>query len=209
MIYDFIAYYKPSEISQSIGNIIKRIRVIAEDKDQIDLVGVLNNFFDDINLSALSLSQPALTMIASLSKAQTDKEVNDILGTLRYFGVNFVIIALPSLTEESAQTSAEELGVLASGYIMLRQPYKTETYSVPVLYSGESVNFKEVPTVGVLMIEILKLLPISDNYGAFTNVKSLLDYYGTTDLETAGYVDVNEVITSINSLGYEYLGLLV
>lgn len=210
MIYDMIAYYKPSETSHlNIGNIIKRIRVLSEDNEELDLVGILNNFFSDVNPSTLSLSQPATTLLFGLSKVQTDKEVNDILGALRYYGVYFSIVELPNLVAEpTEQENMEEYSSMASGYLTLRKSYKSETYSVPVLYSGTMVNFKEIPSVGVLMIELLKLLPLPENFQSFTNVRELLNYYGTTDLETAGYVDVDDIIVAINSLGYEYIGLI-
>lgn len=205
MIYDVIAYSKPADVPQNVGSVIKKVRVSSDEGEQLDIIPLVNNFFGDVNLSALNVGEPAITLIEGLKKVTTNEELNDILGTLRFYGVYFAIIALPSLSEGAEEDPETQ----AYGYLTLQKPFKSESYSVPLIYSGTVVAFKEVPTVGILLLEILKQMPLPNTFGKFTSVKGLLDYYSNSDLETSPFVRIPEILKALESLGYGFLGLIM
>lgn len=205
MIYDIIAYSKPTDVPQNVGSVIKKLRVSASEEDTLELVSIVNNFFTDVDLAALNISEPALTLIGTLSKVTTNEEVNDILGTLRFYGIYFSIVELKGLSEEAT----EDPEVQSVAYLTLPKSYKPETYSVPVLYEGTCISFKTVPTLGIMLLEVLKQMPLPTYFSKFTSIKELLQFYSTVASDDSSSIRITDTLKALESLGYSYLGLIM
>jgi len=199
--YDLVCMRRGNGVNVGVSLKTQRFKSDKENLSAQDLIPIAKEFFSDIATTNVNLSEPTLEILRRLSVVALPEELNDLVCTLDYFGISFLIIKNITASGEEVLELNQEAG--AKGYLLLPNQ---NILSIPkkMLYDGWSVDFIDTPSYPIGIMEVGKLMPTYLNYETFTTIVDDKNFYdGLKANKEVDFYSSLDMLDHIQNCGYE------
>lgn len=199
--YDVVCMRRGNGVNVGVSLKTQRFKSDKETLSGQDLIPIAKEFFSNITSINTDLSEPTMEILRKIATVSLPEELNDLVSTLDFFGISFMVIKNFSASGEDVADINPETS--AKGYLLLANQ---NILSIPkkMIYDGWSIDFMDAPTYPIGIMEIGKLMPTSLNYETFTTIVDDKQFYdGLKASKEVDFYSSMDMLDHIQNCGYE------